>query len=211
MTIPEITKAIAEWGIMLIICAVFLYTVIRIINIYLESLDYRLKNKKHDQLIDVRMSISNKVQSLIDEFLESHNSDRLHVIEFSNSVMSVAYLPFKYMSCTYEVYRIGRNATAKNIDHVSTSLFPQFFEKLYSSDYMILDANKHDPKIGNAIYDILAAGGEAHGLYAILRTARGKALGYVCVRNESGFTDADIEDIQVLASKLSALLGIADK
>ena len=120
MTIPEMSKAITEFGIMIVICAIFLYTAVRLINVFMKSLDSRIINKKHDELIDIRMSVNQKVQSLIDDYLESHDSDRVHVIEFTNSVMSVAYLPFKYMSCTYEVYRIGKAATANKIDHIST-------------------------------------------------------------------------------------------
>lgn len=122
----EISKTISEFGIMIVICSIFLYTAVRLINIFIKNLETRLKDKKHDELIDIRMSVNTKVQSLIDQFLEEHDSDRIHVVEFSNSVMSVAYLPFKYMSCTYEVYRIGKSPTASKIDHISTSLFTAF-------------------------------------------------------------------------------------
>ena len=211
MTIPEISQAISEFGIMLIISAIFLYTAIRLINIFLKGIESKVSNRKHDKLIDIRMSVNQKVQSLIDDHLESHDSDRVHVIEFTNSVTSVAYLPFKYMSCTYEVYRIGKSPTASKIDHMSTSLFPKFFEKLYDNDYVILDVNHENRQYGKAIYEILKSSGEPHCLCAILRTCRGKALGYVCIRNETSFSEADVEDVQTLASKLSALLGIADK
>lgn len=206
-----LSKLITEFGIMVVICSIFLYTAVRVINIFLKNLDNRLRDKKHDELIDIRMSVNQKVQSLIDQFLEEHEGDRIHVIEFSNSVLSVAYLPFKYMSCTYEVYRIGKSPTASRIDHLSTSLFTSFFEKLYDLDYLILDVNNKDKSLGGSIYDIVSASGEAKGLYAILRTSKGKALGYVALRKDEDFSNDDIEDIQVLASKLSALLGVADK
>lgn len=206
-----LSKLITEFGIMVVICSIFLYTAVRVINIFLKNLDNRLRDKKHDELIDIRMSVNQKVQSLIDQFLEEHEGDRIHVIEFSNSVLSVAYLPFKYMSCTYEVYRIGKSPTASKIDHLSTSLFTSFFEKLYDSDYLILDVNNKDKSLGGSIYDIVNASGEDKGLYAILRTSKGKALGYVALRKDEDFSNDDIEDIQVLASKLSALLGVADK
>ena len=74
-----------------------------------------------------------------------------------------------------------------------------------------MDINNEDKQFGKAIYDIVKASGESLGLYAILRTSKGKALGYVCIRKDEQFNDADIEDVQILASKLSALLGIADK
>lgn len=211
MTIPEMSKALMEFGIMIVICAIFLYTAVRLINVFMKSLDSRIITHKHDELADIRMSVNQQVQSLIDDYLESHDSDRVHVIEFTNSVMSVAYLPFKYMSCSYEVYRIGKSATANKIDHISTSLFPKFFEKLYDNDYVILDANNEDKQFGKAIYDVVRASGESLGLYAILRTSRGKALGYVCITKDEGFHDTDIQDVQILASKLSALLSVADK
>lgn len=207
----EISKAVSEFGIMIVICSIFLYTAVRLINLFIKNLDTRLRDKKHDELIDIRMSVNQKVQSLIDQFLEDHDSDRIHVVEFSNSVVSVAYLPFKYMSCTYEVYRIGKSSTASKIDHLSTSLFTAFFEKLYDADYLMLDVNNKDKSLGGSIYDIVSASGESRGLYAILRTSKGKALGYVAVRKDSDFSQDDIEDIQILSSKLSALLGVVDK
>ena len=207
----EISKTISEFGIMIVICSIFLYTAVRLINLFIKNLETRLKDKKHDELIDIRMSVNRKVQSLIDQFLEEHDSERIHVVEFSNSVMSVAYLPFKYMSCTYEVYRIGKSPTASKIDHISTSLFTAFFGKLYDADYLVLDSHNPDHTLGGAIYDIIDASGESKGLYVILRTSKGKALGYVAVRKDENFSSEDIEDVQVLASKLSALLGVADK
>lgn len=210
MELAEMSKMITEFGIMIVICSIFLYTAVRLINMFLKSLDNRLRDKKHDELIDVRTSVNEKVQSLIDQFLEDHNNSRIHVVEFSNSVVSVAYLPFKYMTCTYEVYKVGKPSTASKIDHMSTSLFTAFFSKLYNADYLILDSKSPDPSLGRAIYDILDASGEHKGLYVILRTGKGKALGYLTVRDDE-FDKIEIEEVQVLASKLSALLGVADK
>ena len=205
-----ILEFISEFGVMLIIAAIFLYTAIRVINMILSTWESHLRDKKHDKLLDVRLSVNEKVQSLIETFLEQHNGDRVHVVEFSNSVVSVAYLPFKYMNCSYEVYTMGKTSFSSNIDKLSTSLFTPFFTQLYKEEYVILDATAPDPKLGGAIYDLMHHGGESHALCAILKTAKGKSLGYVAFKKDTSFSDNDIEDILILADKVSALLGIMD-
>lgn len=210
LIIEQIIQFIADFGITLVICAVFIYVVIRAINLLFSYIENKLATKRHDKLLDVRNDINEKVQLILDVFLEEHHGDRIQVIEFSNSVMSVAYLPFKYMTCTYEVYRAGKAAIGNRIDHLSTSLFTVFFTTLQSNPYCILDGAATRRISGGAMCDLLISSGEPTALCTILRTIKGKSIGYV-VMKKSEFTQTDIEDIQSLADHLSSLLGIADK
>lgn len=209
--ITTVIKAISEFGILIIIAAIFLYVIIRVINIFLKSLESKVMGSKHDKALDVRTRVNEKVNYLIEDFLEESGGDRIQVVEFSNSVTSVAYLPFKYMNCTYEVYSMDKTATARNIDKLTTSLFTTFLTHLYRETFCIVDTTKPDRSLGGSIYDLLSATGESRSLCAILKTASGKCIGFVMLRRDSEFTEGDIHDIQVLADKLSALLGIMDK
>lgn len=211
MEIVTVISAISEFGVLVVIAAVFLYTVIRIINILLNKFEAKLTNKAHDVLLDMRFDISKEIQSLLDIALQECSGNRIQVIEFSNSVMSVAYLPFKYMTCTYEVYTPDRYATSSRVDHLSTSLFTSFFSKLQKSDYVMLDLNNRDSSICGAMYDILRESGDTMSLCIELTTARGKSVGYISLKKSDTFEDNDIEVMQTLADKLSALLSVADK
>ena len=214
MSIENIIKNISEYGIMIIICGVFLYSVIKLINMlfdYFSPGKSRKERLEHDQRLEVRQSVGIKAQSLIDDFLEKHDLDRIHIIEFSNSIMSVAYLPFKYMSCTYEVYKVGSYPTANKIDHLSTSLFTKFFSILYDREEIILDYERPDMNIEGATYDLMKSTGKSKCLFNILKSSKGKVLGYICISNEAGFNDAVIDEALILANKISALLGVLDK
>lgn len=211
LEVSQIIKLVADFGVMVVIAAVFLYTAIRVINILLKGLEMRVGNRKHDKLIDLRSSIDQKIQQMLDQFLEHSNGDRIQVVEFSNSVMSIAYLPFKYMTCTYEVYRAGKAAMGSRLDHLSTSLFTTFFTNLQENEYCILDDADTSATIGGAMHDLLITSGEPKALCTLLQTVKGKAVGYIIMKKEEDFTDEDIEGIQSLADQIAALLSVVDK
>lgn len=209
--IEAIMKTISEFGILVVIAGIFIYTAIRVINIFLKRLDDNIGRKKHEQSLDIRQDVNNKIQSLLDQFLLDHDGGRLQVVEFSNSIVSVAYLPFRYMTCTYEVYKIGKSPKASLIDRLSTSLFTKFFSTLYDNEVIELKCCEPDERYGHSIYDLVKESDDCRSLFAILKTSRGKSLGYVCFKKESQFSQDDLDDIPVLADKISALLGIMDK
>lgn len=208
--LESFVKLIGDNGALIIICAVFLWLIVKCANLGFEYIKKNLHKKSHDSGLDKRNDISIKIHSLISDYLEESNGKRIQVIEFSNSVMSVAYLPFKYMTCTYEIYQLGEKPFSSLIDHVSTSLFTPFFEALQDKDYEIFDCDHNRPKMGGAMYDILKSMDSNKQLSSMLVTSKGKALGYVSLIKDDDFSESDIEGIQLLSNKLSALLGIMD-
>lgn len=210
MSVAEIVRLVSEVGVLVVIAAIFLYTAIRVINIGLDWLQNKASNKKHDKLLEIRSQVSSEIQTLLDTCLESHNAQRIMVMEFSNSVTSVAYLPFKYMSCTYEVYALGRQARAHKVDHLSTSLFTPFFNTMLDRDYYIFNDSNNIPQTGGALVDIMRELGEHQFICSLLISAKGKNIGFICMNKDDGFEDMDIEGIQALAAQISALLGVAD-
>lgn len=211
MNIESVIQFIADFGIMVVISGIFLYVIMRLINLLFKHLDIKLGSKNHDKLLSMRSDISNQIQLLLDEFLEQHNGDRIQVIEFSNSVVSVAYLPFKYMTCTYEVYRLGKSALGHKIDHISTSLFTTFFLNMQNAAYRIFDISDKTVPMGGAMYDIMKEQEASKSLCTMMYTPKGKSIGYVTMKKEADFTPEDIEDIQSLADQISILLSVADK
>lgn len=211
MTIESLAQYIADFGIMLVVCAIFLYIIVRLVNLLFKHIETKLGFKNHDKLLSMRNDISTQIQTLLDEFLEQHYGDRIQVIEFSNSVVSVAYLPFKYMTCTYEVYRLGKAASGHRIDHISTSLFTTFFLSMQDVDYRIFDIDDKTVPMGGAMYDIMKEQGASKSLCTMLHTPKGKSIGYITMKKETDFTNEDIDGIQSLADQISILLSVADK
>ena len=209
--IRTIIKLVADFGIMLVIVGIFLYVVIKLINIWLSKYEKSVETKKHDELINVRATVGNNIQQIIQEYLVHSGGNRIHVIEFSNSVVSVAYLPFRYMTCTYEVYALGKSATGHKIDRISTSLFTPFFEALQSSPYCIFDINDKKTIVGGAMCDLMKSQNEHQALCKLMKSEKGKAIGYVELIKDGEITEADITGMETASNKLSALLSIVDK
>lgn len=209
MSVIELIQQISEYGVTLVICAIFLYVCIRFINIGFDKLTKTVSNKQHDKLLAMRTEIDEEVYGLINNFMTSHKGTRIQVMEFTNSVMSVAYLPFKYMSCTYEVVCYGYRPEAKRIDKLSTSLFSPFLSKLSKRSCIVLD---HDTclEMSGAVHDIFEGLGSKYQLCSILRSQKGKSIGFVSFAKEHEVTQQDIADIKTLSSQLAALLGVLD-
>ena len=206
----DFSKTIADYGIMVVISALFIYTAFRLINIGIKQLDQKIANKQHDKLLDMRSQVGEEVQELLEAFVTDHRGDRAQVIEFSNTGMSVAYLPFKYMTCTYEVCEFGIVSKGHIIDHMSTSLFNHFFKNLQNNDYCIFDIENHDLIVGGAMYDLMKTMEQKKLLCCMMTTHSGKAIGYISFQKDAGYDEDDIKDIQKLSKEITALLGIMD-
>lgn len=200
---------ISEHGLAFVISGIFLYIIIRAVNLVFDKLSTSKNNKRHDKLLAMRTEIDIEVYSLIREFLTAHKGTRVQVIEFTNSVTSVAYLPFRYMSCTYEVVSYGKSPEARRIDKLSTSLFSPFLALLSKNETFMLDDGTAD-ELSGAVHDIFASMGSKYQLCSILKSQKIKSIGFVCFCKEDEISGTDIMDIKILASQLSALLGVLD-
>lgn len=215
--IETIIKWIVDYGISIIIVAIFLYVIIRLLNIFFQYLTGKLKKpgkedrEEHDRLLAMRSDIGRKIQALLEEFFNAHTASRIQVMEFSNTNTSVAYLPFRYMTCTYEVYQLGLPASGHKIDRISTSLFIQFFNAIRGKDYLEFDIQDKGVLVGGAMCDIMKEEGASRALCTMLRTSKGKSIGYLSMKKDEPFTEEDIEDIQILGHKITTLLSVADQ
>lgn len=206
----DMIKMITDYGVSIIIVGIFLYASIRLINLGIDSIKEKMQRNKHDESLDIRDRVGKKIQYLINVFLENHSGHRIHVVEFSNSVMSIAYLPFRYMTCTYEVNTLDLSGSAKKIDKLSTSLFNQFFDNLQNEEYCIFDINNHDKLVGGAMYDLMKDIGEHKCICTMLKTAKGTAIGYIAFYKDDPFTESDKSDIVELGSSIEALLCVIE-
>lgn len=207
MSVAEIVKLILEYGIMAVICAIFIMMAVKL---FIRNLNDKNDRHAHNTGIAKRFEIDEEVQKLLYKFQEVHECERVHVVEFSNSVVSVAYLPFRYMNCTYEVHDFSVPTKAKFIDKLSTSLFTPFFLKLKEKPVLKLDAKNPDKKLGGAVYDVMINSGEQFGLFTLILN-KNRPIGYVAMRSSKDFNKSDESDLTELSAKLSILLGVLDK
>lgn len=206
----SIVKLLTDYGITIVISGLFIYVVVRLINMGLHWAENRLRINTHDENIEIRSKVGSKIQYLINQFLSEHDGHRLQVIEFSNSVMSIAYLPFRYMTCTYEVNTFDLTGRAKMVDKLSTSLFTQFFDNMQDEKFCEFDISNHNKLVGGAMYDLMTEMGEHKCICAMMKTAKGLPIGYIAFYKNDPFTDKDRQDIDNLASSIQALLCVAE-
>lgn len=210
MSILEILKAITDYGITLVLSGVVIYVVIKLTHIGFVRLQNKITRDEHDKALQLRSEIDEKVYEMLNNFVEDHHGLRLQVVEFTNSVTSVAYLPFRYMSCTYEVVSYGNKPEAMCIDKLSTSLFSPFLSKLSKQGYLVL--NKEDTaQLSGVLEDLNNQIGGEHFISAIMKSEKDKCIGYVGLYKDKEVDTQDIDDLLIIASQISTLLGVLDK
>ena len=210
MPFMKIVKAISEYSISVVLSAIVIYAVLRGLKIQFDKLQYINQRKQHDAALSVRDEIGETVYEVLNDFIEDHRGIRLQVIEFTNTVTSVAYLPFKYMSCTYEVVSYGSKPEAKCIDKLSTSLFSPFLSQLGKEDCVLIDL--HDSaNLSGIVHDLYQQMSGNYMLTVMLKSEKNKCIGYVSLYTDKEVSTEDKEDLVYIGSKLSALLGVLDK
>lgn len=210
MVIENMMDLISDYGISFTISAVFLYIIFKLVNIGFRYIEIKLERTKHDGNLQLRQQVDLKIQYLINTFISQHDGHCIQIIEFSNSVMSVAYLPFRYMTCTYEVCTPDRVGTSKHIDRLSTSLFTQFFSHIQDKPYCEYSISNHDVLVGGAMYDLMKDIDETQCLCTMLKTAKGTNIGYIAYYKDDEYTDEDRSDIQALRNSVQSLLCVAE-
>lgn len=209
MSFLDVVKQISEYGLSLILSAIVIYVLMKVIKLQFDKTKTALCRKEHDQALALRSEVDEKVYEVLNSFIETHHGLRLQVIEFTNTVTSVAYLPFKYMSCTYEVVSYGTKPEARCIDKLSTSLFSPFLSRLGKEKYLILDHDSAESMSG-VVHDLYEQIGGDNMLCVMLKSDKEKCIGYVALYKDKSVEDKDINDLLLVGSKLSALLGVLD-
>lgn len=225
MTVEELISSIADVGILVCIAALFLYACFRAIKSYFDKKDKEIKSKEkegnivppkpereaHDKAMSIRYQVSEEIQKLLETYQAKWHADRIQVIEFGNSQINLGYLPFRYMSCTYEVCKLGVRGIGSKIDKLSTSLFTPFFVDLTEKGWCAYDIEDSECHVPGAMHDLMIEFEEPRSLNAAIVTASGKFLGYITVKNLMKYTQNDVDDLLTLADQIAALLGILDK
>ena len=210
MSFVEVLKHVSDYGLSLILSAIVVYVIIKLIKIQFDKLEANISRKDHDAALELRSDIDVKVYDILNSFIEDHSGIRVQVIEFTNTVTSVAYLPFKYMSCTYEVVSYGIKPEARCIDKLSTSLFSPFLSRLGKEDYLILN-HESASEMAGVVHDLYEQVGGENMLAVMLKSEKEKCIGYISLYKDKPVDDVDVADLMTTASQLSALLGVMDK
>ena len=213
--VPGLVKAIAEYGVLIVIAGIFLFAAVRFINLFFEWLRARTNKstiiKQDQEGLQIRNEINKDVYEHISEYLIEHDAIRVQVIEFSNTVMNIAHLPFKYMSCTYEVVDMpDRKEFGHHIDKLPTSLYTPFFTALHNQSPVQFDITDPECPMGGVMREFMQGTEETYALCAIV-VSHDKAIGYVQATKEIPFDDDDVTEMASLADKIAGAIGKLNK
>lgn len=204
----RIMKLIGDYGVMIIISGIFLYAAIKLINLGIEWAKKKLTKHDHEDNIDTRVDVGTQIHKLIAHQLRTLDLERIQVIEFSNSVVSVAYLPFRYMTCTYEVYDLDRQPTGYQLDRISTSLFSPFFTELHENPIYLVEVNEDLEPSAKSLFSLMDV--DRYVACVALKTVKGKMIGYLQATQGLPFKDDAQLELKMLGSQISELLGVMD-
>lgn len=210
--VTGVLDMISNYGVPIVITAIVLYVLIRVADIGLRCLQNVVDRRNHDQRLQLRQTVDSHVQALIDSALSICNGERLQVVEFTNSVTSVAYMPFRYMSCTYESHSYLVAPTAKNIDKLSASLFSKFLSQVGEQDYCIFDIEDDKNHDIDLMYNVIGEAPPYKLVATRMITKNGKPVGYIiAIFRQDTIPRATIECLTDLAQQVGSLLSLFDR
>ena len=160
-----------------------------------------------------RENANEHIQDILNTALATLGGDRLQVIEFTNTVKTVASLPFKYMSVTYESYALGKQPAADTIKNELTTLHSTFLSRLYINSFFALNISRPDDKITPATYSLMGKRFASQSLYVTITDRKSKEMiGLLSydISSRDGFSEVVITTLRKLAAQLSVYLTLWD-
>ena len=204
--IEAIGNFVVNNGIQVLMSAIVAWVVYKAAAIGIKYLQQKVLRQSHDELLEKRGVIDNKIKNLIDKTILRLDGDRIFVMEFHNSTQNLVSLPWINMSCNHETFRNGLLPIANNLKHISASLFSLFLTELQQNDFVKIDVSNCDTSMGRSAFTLLALQQESSALSVILRDTQNKPVGYITLKKTVDFTDEDISVMQAIAGQIGALL-----
>ena len=214
MDLETVSTAIQSLtGIAALVITIGVTIFIKFFDIILAAITKHFDARERIKGILKRENANEHIQDLLNLSLTSLGGDRLQVIEFTNSVKTVASLPFKYMSVSYESYAHGKYPAADTIKNELTSLHSTFLTRLRNNSFFILNLEKPDATITPATYAMVSKRSALQSLYITITDRRSnEQIGLLSydISNRGGFSETDITTLRKLAAQLSVYLTLWD-
>lgn len=217
--IERILSLIKEYGPFKIIGASFLVAFVSVILYFtlnpskvIEIYD-NIKKEDHTELMELRLKMAPKIQSLTDKLTYSIGATRTIVLEMHNGNTGTGGLPFTKCSATYESLNLGKHPVAHQYQDVNMSLMP-FATKLFESGYW--RGNTEDLQyIDRGLYYKMKSNNTEHFSACVIEGVDNKAIAFLIVSfdkdsdNIEGHNcDVTREHIRHIAMELAVILEV---
>lgn len=200
----------------LVITAVVIFFSIRFGNLGFEYVANKLREKKHEELIDIRSNVNKTINNLIDRAMLRSNACRAYVFEFHNGITALGGLPFLKMSCTYECVNEGIKSAQYTRDNIPLSLHSSMVDGIVENDFIVLDPNNRNAQYTHLIYEMLVEQQTLKSIRVKIMNGYKQVIGCFgidfCREDRLPKTDEDMEMItkvlQETAMKIGVLLSV---
>lgn len=217
--IERILALIKEYGPFKIIGAAFLVAFVSIILYFtlnpgkvIEIYD-NIKKEDHTELMQLRLEMAPKIQSLIDKLTYSVGATRTVVLEMHNGNTGNGGLPFTKCSATYESLNLGKHPVAQLYQDVNMSLMP-FATKLFDVGYWCGNTEELQ-YIDRALYYKMKSNNTEHFASCVIEGVDNKAIAFLIVsfdKESESITGHDCaetrESIRHIAMELAVILEV---
>ena len=137
------------------------------------------KNDKHTELMNLRLEMAPKIQSLIDKLTYGIGATRTLVLEMHNGSTGSGGLPFTKCSATYESLNLGKHPVAHQYQEVNMSLMP-FANFLFEKGYWCGNTNELE-SIDRSLYYKMKSNGTEHFAACVIEGVDNKAIAFMIV------------------------------
>ena len=217
--IERLLKLLKEYGPIKIIGATFLLIFMSAIvyfcfNITDAIKTYRLIQQEiHSELIDKRIEIGPKIQTLTDKLVFGVNASRVIVLELHNGNENTNGLPFSKCTATYESLNVGVMPISGQYQNINMSLLP-FTMKLYHDGYWCGDTEKL-LEIDRGLYYKFKSNGTEHFSACVIEGIDNKPVAFMIVSFDKCFEELNNHDCSItrdnirhVAMELAVLLEV---
>lgn len=167
----------------------------KLIEIYDE-----IKTEKHDKLMNLRMQMAPKIQSLTDKFTYGMGASRTVILELHNGNTGSSGLPFAKCSATYESLNIGKHPVAQQYQEVNLSLMP-FAATLFDNGYWCGNTDDLE-KIDRALYYKMKSNGTEHFASCVVEGIDNKPIAFIIVSFDKESENILNHDCQIARENL---------
>jgi hypothetical protein len=204
-------KFIQDYGISLVICAVFIYAAYHLINIGLDYLKAKLgiKSEQEQKKFNKKIEVDYNIQLILTKILAETGGNRITIMEYHDHIRNMWDISSYYMTCIYEVYKTGLSPVSNKLDKIPTSLVSKFLLELREKPYVIVDSSAGE--LPKEEHILLIAQNERRALCVALKDMQGGAIGYVALKKDGEFTGFDISVMKDVSIKIGSMMSMFKK
>lgn len=138
-----------------------------------------IKDDRHTELMNLRLEMAPKIQSLTDKLTYGIGATRTIVLEMHNGSTGSGGLPFTKCSATYESLNLGKHPIAHQYQEVNMSLMP-FANFLFEQGYWCGNTNDLE-SIDRSLYYKMKSNGTEHFAACVIEGVDNKAIAFMIV------------------------------